>query len=68
MCPEKLKDYTSDDFWQAVKLDLQPQTITAIEQYRNLVLNTFGHYNTAKHEIRTELSSAIEAVKVLCSE
>jgi energy-coupling factor transporter ATP-binding protein EcfA2 len=64
----KLNNYTSEDFWQEVKPDLQPQTITAIEQYRNLVLNAFSHYNTEKHEIRTELTSAIEAVKVLGSE
>jgi hypothetical protein len=64
----KLKDYTSEDFWQAVNPDLQPQTITAVKQYRNLVLNAFSHYNTEKHEIRTELTSAIEAVKVLMTE
>lgn len=57
-----LKKYSSEDFWHAVKPDLQPQTISAIEQYRNLVLNTFSHYNTEKHEIRTELEAAIKVV------
>ena len=61
----KLKDYTSEDFWKEVKPDLQSKTITDIEQYRNLVLNAFSHYNTEKHEIRTELISAIQVVKAL---
>ncbi|MBV5303162.1 MAG: AAA family ATPase [Chlorobium sp.] len=64
----KLKNYTSENFWQEVKPDLLPQTITDIDQYRNLVLNPFSHYNTEKHEIRTELTLAIEAVKVLKTE
>jgi len=29
------------------------------------VLNAFSHYNTDRHEIKTELSSAIQAVKNL---
>lgn len=57
-----LKKYSSQDFWQAIEDDLQPQTSLAIEQYRNLVLNAFSHYNTEKHEIRTELEAAIKAV------
>ena len=64
----KLKDYTSENFWIEITPDLQQKTITDIEQYRNLVLNTFSHYNTEKHEIRTELEAAIQAVRVLKSE
>lgn len=64
----KLKDYSSEDFWKQVKLDLQPKTITEIEQYRNLVLNAFSHYNTEVHEIRAEINAAINAVKKLKSE
>ena len=64
----KLKDYSSEDFWKEVKLDLQAITIIEIEQYRSLVLNAFSHYNTEKHEIRTELEAAIQAVRVLKSE
>ncbi len=60
-----MKDYSSEDFWKEVKPDLHPKTITDIEQYRNLVLNAFSHYNTEKHEIRTELISAIQGVKAL---
>jgi hypothetical protein len=33
-----------------------------------LVLNPFSHYNTEKHEIKTELKEAIEAVKKLKNE
>ncbi|MFZ4524237.1 MAG: hypothetical protein ACOYOE_01480 [Chlorobium sp.] len=55
-------------FRRAVKSDVSPEISTEIEQYRNLVLNAFSHDNTEKHEIRTELTSAIEAVKVLGTE
>jgi len=64
----KLKDYTSENFWLEVKPDLHTKTISDIEQYRNLVLNAFSHYNTEKHEIKTELESAILAVKALITE
>jgi energy-coupling factor transporter ATP-binding protein EcfA2 len=63
----KLKDYTSDDFWKAAKDDA-PNSTTAIEQYRSLVLNAFSHYNTERHEIKTELESAIQAVECLKNE
>jgi hypothetical protein len=29
------------------------------------VLNAFSHYNTERHEIKTELASAIQAIKKL---
>jgi len=64
----RLKDYSSEDFLKEVKPDLHPKTITDIEQYRNLVLNAFSHYNTEKHEIRTELLSVIQVVKALNAE
>jgi len=51
-----------------VKQDIQSSTKTAVETYRNLVLNPFSHYNTEKHEIKTELISAIQAVKDLKDE
>lgn len=64
----RLKDYTTEDFWKVIKNDL-PETIrNEIETYRPLVLNTFSHYNTERHEIKTELTSAIQAVKDLKSE
>lgn len=62
---QKRKRYTTEDFWKVVKKDIQPSLITAIEQYRGLVLNPFSHYNTEKHEFRTELNDAIGAVKNL---
>jgi len=32
------------------------------------VLNAFSHYNTERHEIKTELESAIQAVEKLKQE
>lgn len=64
----RLKDYTTEDFWNALKSDLQQTTRDDIETYRSLVLNTFSHYNTEKHEIKTELQDAIQAVDTLKSE
>lgn len=61
----KLNKYSSEDFWDAAKGDVPAASITAIEQYRSLVLNAFSHYNTEKHEIKTELTNAIQAVKDL---
>lgn len=64
----RLKDYTTEDFWSALKSDLQQTTRDDIETYRSLVLNTFSHYNTEKHEIKTELQEAIQSVDTLKSE
>lgn len=70
----RLKDYTSEDFWNTTKTDIDPTTKSEIEQYRTLVLNPFSHYDTEKHELKTELHNAIAAVeklknelKILCS-
>ena len=59
-----LKDYSSQNFWKAIKADV-PGSINDIERYRALVLNTFSHYNTDRHEIKIELKNAIKAVKEL---
>ena len=64
----RLKNYTSEDFWNTIKDDLPEQTRNDIETYRALVLNPFSHYNTERHEIRTELRDAILAVKNLREE
>jgi energy-coupling factor transporter ATP-binding protein EcfA2 len=64
----RLKDYTTEDFWKATKGDLPQQVQNDIETYRPLVLNAFSHYNTERHEIKTELVNAIQAVKNLKSE
>lgn len=61
----RLKDYTTEDFWKATKSDVPEKTRTDIESYRSLVLNAFSHYNTERHEIKTELESTIQAVKEL---
>lgn len=63
----RLKDYSSEDFWAATKADV-PNSVNAIEQYRSLVLNAFSHYNTERHEIKSELENAIQAVKDLKDE
>lgn len=64
----RLKDYKTEDFWKVIKDDLSEKTRTNIESYRSLVLNPFSHYNTERHEIKTELGSAIGAVKELGEE
>ncbi|MDI1278844.1 AAA family ATPase [Methylobacter sp.] len=64
----RLKDYTTEDFWHVVKEDVDSSIQAEIEKYRTLVLNPFSHYNTEKHEIKTELKDAMEAVKNLKNE
>jgi len=64
----RLKDYSSENFWVAVNDDVSPTVKANIEQYRNLVLNPFSHYNSEKHEIKTELANAMQAVKDLRDE
>jgi len=64
----RLKDYTTENFWDVIKGDLPAATQADIETYRLLVLNAFSHYNTERHEIKTELTSAIQAVKNLKDE
>ena len=64
----KLKDYTTEDFWSVVKDDVNSSLQSEIKKYRALVLNPFSHYNTERHEIKTELKDAIEAVKNLKNE
>jgi len=61
----KLKDYTTEDFWKVIKDDLPGQTKNDIETYRPLVLNALSHYNTERHEIRAELTKAIQSIKNL---
>ncbi len=61
----KMKDYSSQDFWSEVQGEIDPAMKNKIEQYRSLVLNPFSHYDPEKHEIKTEVSGAIEAVKEL---
>ena len=61
----RLKDYTTEDFWNVLKSDITDPTRNAIETYRPLVLNAFSHYNTERHEIKIELTNAIQAVKNL---
>jgi hypothetical protein len=64
----RLKHYTSEDFWIEIKNEISSEIKDDIEKYRDLVLNAFSHYNTEKHEIRTELDSAIKAVESLKAE
>ena len=64
----KLKRYNAEDFWKVVKEDLSDETVSAVEEYRALVLNPFSHYNTESHEIGTEIRAAIEVVEKLTAE
>ncbi|AJY69830.1 hypothetical protein RW64_09650 [Geobacter sulfurreducens] len=61
----RLKDYTTENFWDVIKNDIPEAARNDIETYRPLVLNAFSHYNTERHEIRAELVNAIQAVKSL---
>ena len=61
----RLKDYTTEDFWDVIKGDLLEGTRNGIETYRPLVLNAFSHYNAERHEIKAELVNAIQAIKNL---
>ncbi|MFZ7112274.1 MAG: AAA family ATPase [Desulfatiglandales bacterium] len=64
----QLKKYTTEDFWNVIKADVPDGTKNDIETYRTLVLNPFSHYNTERHEIKTELTNAISGVKALKTE
>lgn len=61
----KMKNYSSQDFWKILKADLPKKISSEIEAYRALVLNPFSHYNTEKHEIKSELTNALTAIKNL---
>jgi hypothetical protein len=63
-----LKNYTTEDFWNVIKDELLKTTQNDIQTYRPLVLNAFSHYNTERHEIKTELDSAISAIERLKAE
>ena len=65
MFKSRLKDYTTEDFWKVIKDEIPQAARDDIETYRPLVLNAFSHYNTEGHEIKTELASAIQAIKKL---
>ena len=65
---QKAKNYTSEDFWTVIKDEVNATTKTTIEQYRDLVLNPFSHYNMEKHEFKSELQDTINAVQTLKTE
>ena len=62
---KRQKDYTTEEFWKVIKGDLPKKLQREIETYRSLVLNTFSHYNTERHEIKPELEGAVKAVREL---
>ena len=64
----KLKRYNAEDFWEVVKEDLSDETVSAVKEYRALVLNPFSHYNTESHEIGAEIRAAIEVIEKLTDE
>jgi len=64
----KLKDYTTEDFWNVIKTEINTNIKSDIELYRTLVLNPFSHYDIEKHELKTELHNAIAAVEKLREE
>ncbi|MCX6580799.1 MAG: AAA family ATPase [Candidatus Aminicenantes bacterium] len=64
----KLNDYSTRNFWDAVKGAIGVGIKDKIEQYQTLVLNPFSHYDPEKHEFRTELEGAIKTVEELKKE
>ncbi len=63
-----LKDYTTEDYWKVIRDDVPEDIRGDVETYRALVLNTFSHYNTERHEIKSELRAAIDAIRNLRQE
>lgn len=72
-----VSDLDTDDFWEAIikfqtekptKCKLTPSTKTNIERYRKLVLNPLSHHDINKHEISSEIQSAIAEIKLLKTE
>ena len=64
----KRKDYTSQDFWNKVKGDVQRATKTSIEGYRFMIYNKLSHYDPEVNPLKTELIAAIDAVANLKTE
>jgi recombinational DNA repair ATPase RecF len=64
----KRKNYSSQDFWNKVKEDIQPATITNIEGYRFLIYNKLSHYDPEVNPLKSELRDAILAVENLRTE
>lgn len=64
----KRKNYSSQDFWNKVKGDVQPATRTSIEGYRFLIYNKLSHYDPEVNPLKTELKDAIAAVENLRTE
>lgn len=62
---QKLKAYSSNVFWEAIKLELDPTLVTELEVHRASILNPLSHFNSELQEIRSELESAIKTVSDL---
>lgn len=65
---KKWKYYTSQNFWNKVKDDVQPATVTRIEGYRFLIYNKLSHYDPESNPLKSELNDAIDAVDDLKAE
>lgn len=64
----KRDNYTAEDFWKVIKGDISEGLKNKIEQYRNLVLNPFSHYDPEKPEFKSELKGTIDALEDLRKE
>jgi len=66
----------TETFWNAVKkynkendaCHLTKETIKAIDNYRNLVLNPLSHHDVNRHEISSEIEGALAVIKKLKTE
>lgn len=57
---KKRKEYSSEDFWKVVKLDLSATMVSKIEQYRFLIYNPLSHFDPEVNPIKSELKDAID--------
>ncbi|MBN8701923.1 MAG: AAA family ATPase [Bacteroidetes bacterium] len=72
-----ISDLNTDNFWIAIKdyknayptrCNLTPATTSNIESFRKLVLNPLSHHDINKHEISSEIISAIGVIRTLRTE
>lgn len=62
------KDYSTEDFWRAMKNDVPEPIRSNIENFRFLIYNPLSHYDPESSPIKSELLAAIEAVENLRTE
>jgi len=59
------KDYSTEDFWRAMKNEVPEPTRSNIENFRFLIYNPLSHYDPESSPIKSELLLAIKEVENL---